>query len=64
MNDDRGETQLRGSLYAKTAQDLRATAELGVVVPNTLGLPIVEISLVSAADIDAVGHYLYEAGSM
>ena len=61
VNDDRGD-EIRGSLYAKTARVLRTAAELGLVVPNTSGLPIVEISLVSAADIDAVGHYLYEAG--
>jgi 8-amino-7-oxononanoate synthase len=61
LNAARGD-EIRGSLYAKTARVLRATAELGVAVPNTTGLPIIEIALVSAADIDAVAHYLYDAG--
>jgi 8-amino-7-oxononanoate synthase len=61
VNDERGD-QLRQSLYRKTAHVLRATAELGLAVPNTSGLPIVEIPLQSAADIDAVAHYLYDAG--
>jgi len=61
VNDERGD-QIRQSLYLKTARVLRATAELGLAVPNTSGLPIVEIPLRSAADIDAVGNYLFDAG--
>jgi 7-keto-8-aminopelargonate synthetase-like enzyme len=61
VNDERGD-QIRQSLYLKTAQVLRATAELGLAVPNTSGLPIVEVPVRSAPDIDAVARYLFDAG--
>ncbi len=61
VNDERGD-EIRGALYAKTAEVLRTTAELGVAVPNVSGLPIIEIALADPEDIDAVGRYLYDAG--
>jgi len=61
VNDDRGD-QIRSSLYRKTAQVLQTTSELGLATPNTSGLPIIEIPLENAADIDGVGRFLYDAG--
>ena len=61
VNDSRGD-HIRAALHRKTAQVLETISELGLATPNVSGLPIIEIPLENADDIDAVGHFLYEAG--
>jgi 8-amino-7-oxononanoate synthase len=61
VNDDRGD-EIRGALYRKTAQVLETTTELGLSTPNTSGLPIIEVPLQNAEDIDDVGKFLHDEG--
>ena len=61
VNEQRGES-IRADLYRKTATVLDTVRELGLVTPNTSGTPIIELPLVHAEDIDAVGEYLFDAG--
>ena len=61
VNDERGD-QIRADLYRKTARVLETTTELGLATPNTSGLPIIEIPLDNAEDIEEVGRFLYNAG--
>jgi 7-keto-8-aminopelargonate synthetase-like enzyme len=61
VNHDRGD-QIRAALHRKTAQVLATTRELGLATPNSSGLPIIEIPLANADDIDAVAAFLYDAG--
>ncbi len=61
VNDSRGD-DIRASLYRKAAKVLETTSELGLSTPNTSGLPIIEVPLRNADDIDAVGRFLYEEG--
>ena len=61
VNDSRGD-EIRASLHRKTAKVLETTSELGLATPNTSGLPIIEVPLQNADDIDEVGHFLDQAG--
>lgn len=61
VNATRGET-IRADLHDKTARVLSTVRTLGLHTPNTSGLPIVELPLARAEDIDAVGNYLFDRG--
>ncbi|MGW4748637.1 aminotransferase class I/II-fold pyridoxal phosphate-dependent enzyme [Streptomyces sp. NPDC004290] len=61
LNDARGE-EIRARLYRMTARVLAHVRALGIDTPNTDGLPIVEIPLGDAADLDAVAAFLWEKG--
>ena len=45
-----------------TATVLDRIAELGILTLNTSGLPIIEVPLSRAEDIDAVGRFLFDRG--
>jgi 8-amino-7-oxononanoate synthase len=53
---------LRESLRQKTARVLDRVAQLGLRTMNTSGLPIVELPLGNADDIDSVGRFLFDQG--
>ncbi|MFE1549970.1 aminotransferase class I/II-fold pyridoxal phosphate-dependent enzyme [Streptomyces sp. NPDC058718] len=61
VNDERGD-EIRADLYRKTAVVLAHVRGLGLATPNTDGLPIVEIPLADAEDLDAVADFLWEHG--
>ncbi|MFE1905768.1 aminotransferase class I/II-fold pyridoxal phosphate-dependent enzyme [Streptomyces gardneri] len=61
VNDERGE-EIRADLYRMTARVLAHVRGLGLATPNTDGLPIVEIPLADAEDLDAVASFLWEHG--
>jgi 7-keto-8-aminopelargonate synthetase-like enzyme len=61
VNDSRGD-DIRASLYRNTAKVLKTTSELGLATPNTSGLPIIEVPLQNADDIDEVGRFLDKEG--
>jgi 8-amino-7-oxononanoate synthase len=61
VNATRGE-DIRADLHAKTARVLSTVKALGLYTPNTSGLPIVELPLARAEDIDEVGDYLFARG--
>ncbi|MFF4255055.1 aminotransferase class I/II-fold pyridoxal phosphate-dependent enzyme [Streptomyces sp. NPDC001663] len=61
VNDRRGD-ELRAVLYRRTAQVLDHLDGLDVVTLNTDGLPIIEIPLANADDLDAVAAFLWEEG--
>ena len=61
VNSRRGDV-LRADLYRKTERVLDHLDMLGVHTPNVSGLPIVEIPLADADDLDAVGRLLWDAG--
>jgi 7-keto-8-aminopelargonate synthetase-like enzyme len=61
VNDRRGDA-IRGDLHRKTARVLDHLAGLGVDTLNTDGLPIVEIPLADAGDLDAVAQFLWDEG--
>jgi len=61
VNAERGDA-IRASLHSKTARVLATTARLGLDVPNTSGLPIIELPLADADEIDDVGQFLFDAG--
>ena len=61
VNDERGDA-LRADLHRKTANVLATVSALGLSTPNTSGLPIIEIPLARAEDIDAVGDFLFDRG--
>ncbi|WP_348771304.1 aminotransferase class I/II-fold pyridoxal phosphate-dependent enzyme [Streptomyces sp. RKND-216] len=61
VNDRRGDA-LRGDLYRRTAAVLHHLRELDVGTPNTDGLPIIEIPLGDAADLDDVSGFLWDRG--
>jgi 8-amino-7-oxononanoate synthase len=61
VNATRGDS-IRADLHRKTARILDAVRALGIVTPNESGLPIIEIPLAHADDIDAVGEYLFDRG--
>ncbi len=61
VNDERGD-EIRADLYRRTARFLSHLRALGVATPNTDGLPIVEIPLADADDLDAVASFLWEHG--
>jgi len=61
VNDAEGDT-LRDRLTTMTACVLDRIAELGILTLNTSGLPIIEVPLSRAEDIDAVGRFLFDRG--
>ncbi|WP_369142646.1 aminotransferase class I/II-fold pyridoxal phosphate-dependent enzyme [Streptomyces sp. R44] len=61
LNDERGD-EIRARLYRRTARVLDHVRALGIATPNTDGLPIVEIPLGDARDLDAVATFLWEHG--
>ena len=61
VNSRRGDV-LRADLYRKTERLLDHLDMLGVHTPNVSGVPIVEIPLADADDLDAVGRLLWDAG--
>jgi 8-amino-7-oxononanoate synthase len=61
VNATRGEA-IREDLYAKTARVLACVHHLGLRTPNHSGLPIIELPLKRAEDIDAVGEFLFDRG--
>ena len=61
VNSRRGDV-LRADLYRKTERVLDHLDVLGVHTPNVSGVPIVEIPLADADDLDAVGRLLWDAG--
>jgi 8-amino-7-oxononanoate synthase len=61
INDRRGD-ELRLDVHRMTARVLDALAELGIRTPNASGLPIVEIPLANADDIDPIGRFLFHRG--
>ena len=61
VNDAEGDA-LRDRLTTMTACVLNRIAELGILTLNTSGLPIIEVPLSRAEDIDAVGRFLFDRG--
>jgi 8-amino-7-oxononanoate synthase len=61
VNATRGEA-IRADLHRKTARVLDTVNGLGLATPNRSGLPIIEIPLCRAEDIDAVGEFLFDRG--
>jgi 8-amino-7-oxononanoate synthase len=61
VNDTRGD-RIRADLYRKTKMVLDTVEKLGRRTPNTSGLPIIELPLANADDIDAVGEFLFSRG--
>jgi 8-amino-7-oxononanoate synthase len=61
VNEAEGD-DLREALRRKTASVLARIAELGLRTLNSSGLPIIELPLGDADDIDAVGRFLFERG--
>lgn len=61
VNDSEGD-DLRDRLTSMTATVLDRIAELGIHTLNNSGLPIIEVPLSRADDIDAVGRFLFDHG--
>ncbi|MET7697852.1 aminotransferase class I/II-fold pyridoxal phosphate-dependent enzyme [Streptomyces sp. NPDC005485] len=61
VNDRRGDV-IRAELHHRTARVLGHLHTLGVDTLNTDGLPIIEIPLANASDLDAVGQFLWDEG--
>ncbi|WP_109031201.1 aminotransferase class I/II-fold pyridoxal phosphate-dependent enzyme [Streptomyces rubrogriseus] len=61
VNDRRGDA-IRAGLYRKTARVLDQLDALGVDTLNEDRLPILEIPLADADDLDAVGGFLWDEG--
>ncbi len=61
VNDRRGD-DIRADLYRKTVRVLDHLDELGAGTLNTDRLPIIEIPLADADDLDAVGTFLWDNG--
>ncbi|MFJ5774092.1 aminotransferase class I/II-fold pyridoxal phosphate-dependent enzyme [Streptomyces sp. NPDC093094] len=61
VNERRGDV-IRADLYRKTTRVLDHLDALGVDSLNHARLPIVEVPLADADDLDAVGAFLWEAG--
>ncbi|MGW7070502.1 aminotransferase class I/II-fold pyridoxal phosphate-dependent enzyme [Streptomyces sp. NPDC054855] len=61
VNDRRGDA-IRADLHRKTVRVLDHAAALGVETLNSDQLPIVEIPLADASDLDAVAGFLWEQG--
>jgi 7-keto-8-aminopelargonate synthetase-like enzyme len=61
VNDRRGD-DIRADLYRKTGCVLDHLEELGVGTLNTDRLPIIEIPLADADDLDSVGGFLWANG--
>jgi len=61
VNATRGEA-IRADLHDKTARVISTVNALGLYTPNASGLPIVELPLTRAEDIDEVGNFLFARG--
>ena len=61
VNDRRGDA-VRSDLHRKTSLVLDTVRALGLSTPNTSGLPIIELPLAAADDIDEVGDFLFRRG--
>nr|WP_308298880.1 aminotransferase class I/II-fold pyridoxal phosphate-dependent enzyme [Streptomyces sp. GESEQ-35] len=61
VNARRGDA-IRGDLYRKTARVLEHVRGLGIATPNADGLPIVEIPLAQAKDLESVAAFLWDRG--
>ncbi|MET8096884.1 aminotransferase class I/II-fold pyridoxal phosphate-dependent enzyme [Streptomyces sp. NPDC005236] len=61
VNDTRGDA-IRADLYRKTVRVLDHLEALGAGTLNTDRLPIIEIPLADADDLDAVGGFLWDNG--
>ncbi|MFF2303052.1 aminotransferase class I/II-fold pyridoxal phosphate-dependent enzyme [Streptomyces sp. NPDC058128] len=61
VNDARGD-EIRAGLHRMTARVLDHVRALGIATPNTDGLPIIEIPLADADDLDQVAGFLWEHG--
>ncbi|MFE5937447.1 aminotransferase class I/II-fold pyridoxal phosphate-dependent enzyme [Streptomyces sp. NPDC056470] len=61
VNAERGDA-IRADLYRKTARILDHVRALDIATPNTDGLPIIEIPLADARDLEEVASFLWERG--
>ena len=61
VNERRGE-ELRVRLWQRTRTLLEHLDKLGVATTNTSGFPLVELAVADPADLDAVGHHLFDRG--
>ena len=61
VNDHRGDA-IRGDLHRKTVRVLDHIRGLGLQTPGVCELPIVEIPLADATDLDAVAGFLWDQG--
>jgi 8-amino-7-oxononanoate synthase len=61
VNESRGD-EIRADLLRKTDRVLDTVRDLGMRTPNTSRFPIIELPLADAADIDALGDFLFERG--
>ncbi|WP_037683065.1 aminotransferase class I/II-fold pyridoxal phosphate-dependent enzyme [Streptomyces griseus] len=61
VNDRRGDA-IRADLHRKTVRVLDQLRSLDLHTPGVLELPIVEVLLVDAADLEAVAAFLWEHG--
>ncbi|WP_371674287.1 aminotransferase class I/II-fold pyridoxal phosphate-dependent enzyme [Streptomyces sp. NBC_00289] len=61
VNDRRGDA-IRADLHRKTVRVLEHVRGLGLATPGVCELPIVEIPLANASDLDAVAAFLWEQG--
>ena len=61
VNMRRGD-DLRTVLWERTRTLLEHLEKLGIATTNTSGLPLVELALANAADLDAVGRHLFDRG--
>lgn len=61
VNAERGDA-IRADLHRKTTRILDHVRALDIATPNTDGLPIVEIPLADAQDLEAVASFLWARG--
>jgi 8-amino-7-oxononanoate synthase len=61
VNQRRGD-DLRAVLWLRTRTLLDHLEKLGIATTNTSGLPVVELALADAADLDAVGRRMFDRG--
>jgi 8-amino-7-oxononanoate synthase len=61
VNQRRGD-DLRAVLWQRTRTLLEHLEKLGIATTNSSGLPLVELALADAADLDAVGRHLFDRG--
>ena len=61
VNQRRGD-ELRTVLWERTRTLLEHLDKLGIATTNTSGLPLAELAVADPADLDAVGHYLFDRG--
>ncbi|MFE7807976.1 aminotransferase class I/II-fold pyridoxal phosphate-dependent enzyme [Streptomyces sp. NPDC057430] len=61
VNAERGDA-IRADLFRKTARILDHVRALDIATPNTDGLPIIEIPLGDAQDLEAVASFLWGRG--